>query len=101
LLNQDAQNIYLAGDDPDTCPMAQLQRSSITCRLAFGHQQDRTVFTLQTLPAGNKLRYSEAGKVAGFSPNAGVAAGADDRTRRDRLCRFICCLPRRAVCDMS
>ena len=50
LLERDAENSYLVGDELDTGPMAQLQGASITYRVAVGRQQGRKVFTLQTLP---------------------------------------------------
>ena len=70
--------------------MAQLQGASITCRVAVGRQQGRKVFTLQTLPAGEDTFAAGAGKVAGFSLHAGVAARADQRDKLERLCRYIC-----------
>jgi hypothetical protein len=50
LLERDAENSYLAGDDLEAGPMEQLLGSSITYRIAAGPQQGRKVFTLQTLP---------------------------------------------------
>jgi hypothetical protein len=47
------------------------------------------VFTLQTLPANKGLTDNEAGKVAGFSLHAGVAARADQRDKLERLWRYI------------
>jgi hypothetical protein len=51
LLERDAENSYLAGDELEAGPMEQLLGSSITHRIAIGPQQGRKVFTLQTLPA--------------------------------------------------
>ena len=51
LLERDAKNSYLMGEDLESGPMAQLQGASITYRIAVGSQQGRKVFTLQTLPA--------------------------------------------------
>jgi hypothetical protein len=47
------------------------------------------VFTLQTLPASDEPFDDGAGKVAGFSLHAGVAARADERKKLERLCRYI------------
>ena len=47
------------------------------------------MFTLQTLPASDELFDDGAGKVAGFSLHAGVAARADERKKLERLCRYI------------
>ncbi|MEW8347339.1 MAG: IS91 family transposase [Candidatus Thiodiazotropha taylori] len=89
-LERDMENSYLVGDEIDAGPMAQLQGASVTYRVAVGQQQGRKVFTLQTLPASEELTYNEAGKVAGFSLHAGVAARADERGKLERLCRYIC-----------
>ena len=90
LQERDTENSYLVGDEIDAGPLAQLQGASITYRVAVGPQQGRKVFTLQTLPANEDLTYNEAGKVAGFSLHAGVAARADQRDKLERLCRYIC-----------
>ena len=47
------------------------------------------MFTLQTLPASDELFDDGAGKMAGFSLHAGVAARADERKKLERLCRYI------------
>ena len=65
---------YLVGDDLEAGPTEELMGASITYRIAIGPQQGRTVFTLQTLPAGAEPGDDGVGKVAGFSLHAGVAA---------------------------
>jgi hypothetical protein len=89
LLERDAQHCYLAGDDLDAGPMAQLLGASITYRIAVGRHQGRKVFTLQTLPGCEEPFEGGPGKVAGFSLHAGVAARADQRHKLERLCRYI------------
>ena len=89
LLERDAENGSLAGDELDAGPMEQLLGSSITYRIAIGPQQGRKVFTLQTLPACDEPFDDGVGKVAGFSLHAGVAARADERKKLERLCRYI------------
>ena len=55
----------------------------------MGPRAGRKVFTLQSLPAGDE-GFSEApGKVGGFNLHAGVAARADERSKLERLCRYI------------
>lgn len=88
-LERDAENGYLAGDDLEASPMEPLLGSSVTYRIAVGPQQGRKVFTLQTLPAYEESFDPGLGKVAGFSPHAGVAARADERQKLERLCRYI------------
>ena len=89
LLEQDAQNSYLADDGLEAGPMDQLLGSSIPYRIAMGPHQGRKVFTLQTLPDNNEAFDDRVGKVAGFSLPAGVAARAHERKKLERLCRYI------------
>ncbi len=84
LLERDAENSYLAGDELEAGPMEQLPGSSITYRIAVGPQQGRKVFTLQTLPACDEPFDDGVGKVAGFSLHAGLAARADERKNLKR-----------------
>jgi len=50
----------------------------------------RKAFTLQTLPARTDERLdSGLAKAAGFSLHCGVAAGAHQREKLQRLCRYI------------
>ena len=53
-------------------------------------QRGPKVLILQTLPATEEFSNAAAGKVAGFSLHAGVAALADQRSKPERLCRYIC-----------
>jgi hypothetical protein len=98
LLEQDAENSYLAGEAVDEDPMSQLLGSSITYRIAVGPQAGRKVFTLQTLSACDPEDQigDTVGKVAGFSLHAGVAAKAHERSKLERLCLYI---SRPAVCE--
>jgi hypothetical protein len=86
LLERDAENSYLASDAVDDDPMTPLLGHSITYRIAIGPQAGRKVFTL---PASDELFDDGAGKMAGFSLHAGVAARADERKKLERLCRYI------------
>ena len=54
-------------------------------------QQGRKVFTLQTLPGDDPYESTTAtaGKVAGFSLHASVAAKIQQRDKLERLCRYI------------
>lgn len=66
LLERDAENSYLAGDDLEASPMELFFGSSIPNRIAVGPQQGRKVSTLQTLPACDGPLDFWIGKVAGF-----------------------------------
>ncbi len=89
LLERDAENSYLSGEEVDDDPMMQLLGHSITYRIVVGPQAGRKVFTLQTLPACDpEDQFSDTvGKVAGFSLHAGVAARARERQKLERICR--------------
>jgi hypothetical protein len=56
-----------------------------------GPQTGRKIFTLQTLPASDPDEdfTDTLGEVAGFSLHAGVAAKAQERSKLERLCRYI------------
>jgi len=88
-LERDSENSYLAGDELEAGPMAQLLGASITYRIAGGPHQGRKVFTLQTLPGCEAPFEGGAGTVDGISLHAGVAARADQRQQLKRLCRYI------------
>ena len=81
-----AEDSYLTSDTVDEDPMQSLVGHSITYRIAVGPHAGRKVFRLQSLPACDE---PDAGKVAGFSLHAGVAAKADERKKLERLCRYI------------
>jgi len=89
LLERDAENSYLVGDELEAGPLDPLLGASITYRIAVGPQQGRKVFTLQTLSANEEPFDDGVGKVAGFSLHAGVAARSDERKKLERLCRYI------------
>ena len=94
LLERGSGNIYLtpeavAASDED--PSSQLMGSSITYRIAVGPQQGRKVLTLQTLPdcESDNPFASMVGEVAGFSLHAGVATKFHERSKLERLCRYV------------
>ncbi len=72
------------------------QEPPIAYRIAVGPQAGRKVFILQTLPTCDESFDDGAGKVAGFSLHAGVAAKAHERKKLERLCRYI---PKPAVSE--
>ncbi|PCJ40942.1 MAG: IS91 family transposase, partial [SAR86 cluster bacterium] len=87
LLTQDIENSYLNLDHLEENPMQDLHGHSITYRVALGPQQGRKVFTLQTLlPKTGDERFSQVGKVSGFSLHAGVSTQARQRKKLERIC---------------
>ncbi len=77
MLLRDAEQSYLTLDEPFDDPMNQLQRHSITYRIAVGPHQGRKVFTLQTLPGSDEPFSTD--RVAGFSLHATVAVKVGER----------------------
>ena len=55
----------------------------------MGPRAGRKALTLQTLSACEDGLAEAAGKVAGFSLHAGVAARANEREKLERVCRTI------------
>jgi hypothetical protein len=86
LLEQDAEDSCVAGDDLETEPMEELLGSSMSSRIAASPQQGRRLLTLQTLSAWAERVNTGSGKSPGFSLNAGVAAKANERRPLERLC---------------
>jgi hypothetical protein len=90
ILERDEENSYLNLEEGDEDPMQQVLGCSVSYRIAIGPQQDRKVFTLQTIPAWEADdRFAQVAKVAGFSLHAGVAAQAWERQKLERLWRYI------------
>ena len=94
LVERDTGNVFLTAEAVDAADddlSSQVLGSSITYRIAIGPQQDRKVFTLQTLPdcQSDNPFSSSVGEVAGFSLHAGVATTANERAKLERLCRYI------------
>ena len=89
LLARDDESAQLTLDTNDDDPMDTLIGHSITYRIATGPRQGRKVMTLQSLPAIDEPPDTGAGNVSGFSLHAGVAAKANERHKRERLCRYI------------
>jgi hypothetical protein len=89
LLVRDDASAYLTPDAPDQDPMDTLIGHSVPYRIATGPRQGRKAPTLQTLPAIEEPFTTRTGEVAGFSLHAGVAARANERSKLERLCRYI------------
>ncbi len=91
MLVRDMDNSYLALEPQDETGLEQVLGSSITYRIAIGPHQGRKAFSLQTLPQQGCLEESSArvAKASDFSLHAGVAAGARERQKLERLCRYI------------
>lgn len=90
LLVRDMENSYLTLETQDDAAMDDVIAHSVTYRIAVGPHQGRKAFTLQTVPAHTEER-DDGGlaKAAGFSLHCGVAAGAHQRAKLERLCRYI------------
>jgi hypothetical protein len=97
LIERDAENTYFADGILGDNEMNAHQGHSIQYRIAVGQNMGKKVFALSTLPPLPEDIQDEAlGKVAGFSLHAGVVAKAYERSKLERLCRYI---SRPAVCE--
>ena len=89
-LTRDAERSHLNLDREETV-LDSLLGHSITSRIALGPRAGQKAFTLRSLP-GTPLPQPAKPFLAsadGFSLHAGVAAGADERKKVERLCRWI------------
>ncbi|MEO8445776.1 MAG: transposase, partial [Gammaproteobacteria bacterium] len=89
-LMRDAESSHLDLDREATA-LDHLLSHSITYRIALGPRAGQKAFTLQSLP-GTRLPEPAKPFLAsadGFSLHAGVSAGADERKKVERLCRYI------------
>ncbi len=91
ILERDEENSYLNLEDQDEDPLRQVLGCSVSYRIAVGPQQGRKVFTLQTIPAWGEDDdlSSRVANESGFSLHAGVAAQAWERSKLEKLCRYI------------
>jgi len=91
LLVRDPENDYLQLDalDEENACMDHLRGHSITYRIALGRHAGKKAFALQTQPATESHRDEPLAKANGFSLHAGVWAGANDRKKLERICRYI------------
>lgn len=84
-----SEYLELVPDEEDV--MHGIIGASITYRLAFGPNSGRKALTLQTIP-GSDSQPNRGGLVAkqsGFSLHAGVACKTNQRSKLERLCRYI------------
>ena len=91
LLERDAEGAWLVGDDgAEPTPIDELRAASVTYRVAIGPRRGSKAFTLRTLPpAPDEPLDDRPGGAGGFSLHAGVATGANERAKLERLCRYI------------
>ena len=80
----------LASDSEGEGVLQELQSHSITYRIAVGPHKGRKAFMLQSLPPlTEEAERPGVAQLAGFSLHAGVAAGAHQRYKLERLARYI------------
>lgn len=90
VLEQDIENSYLNLDGREADPLRQVHGHSITYRIAVGPQQGKKVFTLQTVPPReDDDRFRPLARMSGFSLHAGVATQAHQRSKLERICRYV------------
>ncbi len=90
VLERDVENSYLNLEEGDEDTMQQALGCSVSYRIDIGPQQGRKVVTLQTILSWeDDERFVQVGKVGGFSLHAGVSAQAWERSKLEKLCRYI------------
>jgi len=90
MIERDSENAYLADNTLGDNEMNAHQGHSVQYRIAVGQNIGKKVFALSTLPPLPEDTQGEIlGKVAGFSLHAGVVAKAHERSKLERLCRYI------------
>ncbi len=83
ILERDEENSYLNLEGEED-PMQQVLVCSVSYRIAIGHQQERKVFTLQTLPSWEENdRFAQVAKKSGFQLSKAMA-----RLKLERLSYF-------------
>jgi putative transposase len=88
-MRADVESSYLALDpDCDEDALPDLQGHSISYRIALGSRRGQKAFTLQTLSPRGEERVGVA-QANGFSLHAGVAAEACERSKLERLRRYV------------
>lgn len=91
LAERDMENAWLLGDG-EGGPLDDLLGHSITYRIAVGPRAGQKLFTLQTVPARQPAwpdDPSGATWAGGFSLHAGVDIASHQRTKLERLCRYV------------
>jgi len=90
LIERDAENCYLTDDALGDNEITKHQGNSIQYRIAVGPHAGEKVFSIKTLSAvPDEIQNDVLGKVDGFSLHAGVAAKGHERSKLERLCRYI------------
>ena len=75
-------------DDEDS--LSSLQAGSVTYRFTMGPNKGKKALTLKTLPESDqKMGLGLVAKNTGFSLHAGVSMKGTDRTKIEKLCRYI------------
>ncbi len=92
LLERDAESTWLELDPAeDTDAMPQILGSSVSYRIAVGPQQGRKAFMIRTIRSLDRPDpgLERVAKANGFSLHAGVSCEGSQRSKRERLCRYI------------
>ncbi len=90
LLVRDMQNSHLTLETEVDAAMDDLLGHSLTYRIAVGPNQGRKAFRLRTVaPRGEEGEDVRLANTAGLSLHRGVAGGAHQRDKLERVCRYI------------
>jgi hypothetical protein len=89
LIERDCENAWLSGDPGQAGPLDDLVGHSITYRIAVGPRAGQKVFTLQTVAAQGEGEGRSVAQAGGFSLHAGLDIQPGQRTKLERLCRYV------------
>ena len=88
-LIEEEGNVYIADMDADN-PLASLQATACTYRIALGPRAGQQVLSLRTVPGRDEKNTTDlCADAHGFSLHAAVRCGAHQRKELERLCRTI------------
>ncbi len=93
VLVEEEGSTYIADNDGDSDgarTLRPLQTAACTYRIAFGPRAGQKVLTLQgAMPRQTEFKQALCADIDGFSLDAAVRCGADDREALEQLCRYI------------
>jgi hypothetical protein len=87
---KDEEDHLLLNLNDDEDPLSSLQAGSVTYRFTLGPNKGKKALTLKTLPESDLNKHlGLVAKRSGFSLHAGVAMNGTDRSKIEKLCRYI------------
>lgn len=90
IVKDEEDHLRLNINDDDEDSLSSLQAGSVTYRFTMGPNKGKKALTLKTLQESDlKKNLGLVAKNSGFSLHAGVAMNGTDRSKIEKLCRYI------------